>query len=276
MIRLYLVPVPLILLLLLGCSTMIPIANKEITDFDGRKLEHASAGEGQPLIVFISGGGPADMDSWGKVYPEAQSTSKVFAYNRFGDGHSDQVAEAQTGAKVVATLRELLQRLGFTPPYILVGHSLGGLYANLFARLHPREVAGIVLVDSSHPDQGEMMRNPGMIWSVINGAIQKLYATINPTKFSEIAVFDETASQVKNAGPFPDVPLAVITAGKRFTLLASDKMIQTVDDHQRDLAAMSPQGQQIIAERSGHFVQNDQPEVVIRAIREVVEQTRLR
>jgi pimeloyl-ACP methyl ester carboxylesterase len=253
---------------------MIPIPDKKIAEVDGRKLEYAVAGEGRPTIVFINGGGPADMDSWGKVCPEAKGISTVFAYNRFGDGHSDQVAEPQTGVRVVAALRELLRKSGLNPPYVLVGHSLGGLYANLFARLHPLEVAGVVLVDSSHPDQGEMMRNPGAVWSVINGVIQKAYAVINPTKFSEIAVFDETASQVANAGPFPDVPLVVLTAGKRFWWLAPEKTRQTIENHQRSLAAMSAQGKQVIAERSGHFVQNDQPEVVIRAIRDVVESSR--
>ena len=205
---------------------MPPIADKKLTRVDGRKLEYACAGEGQPLIVFVNGGGPADMDSWGTVYPEAKTISAVFAYNRFGDGNSDQVAEPQTGARVVATLRKLLERSGQNPPYILVGHSLGGLHVNLFARLHPQEVVGVVLVDSSHPDQGELMRNQGLVLNWINGALQKLYAAANPTKFSEFASFDETALQIRSAGPFPDVPLVVITAGKRFSLLASDKALK--------------------------------------------------
>jgi len=255
---------------------MIPIPDKKIADVAGRKLEFARAGEGRPPIVFINGGGPANMDSWGKVYPEVKSVSTVFAYNRFGDGHSDQVPEPQTGERVVAALRELLRRSGLNPPYVLVGHSLGGLYANLFARLHPLEVAGVVLVDSSHPDQGEMMRNPGAVWGAVNRVVQKIYTNINPTKFSELAVFDEAALQVANAGPFPDVPLVVLTAGKRFWWLAPEETRQTIENHQRSLAALSARGKQIIAEKSGHFVQNDSPEVVIEAIREVVTQARLR
>ena len=211
------------------------------------------------------------MDSWGKVYPEAKSISAVFAYNRFGDGNSEQVAEPQTGARVVATLRKLLERNGLKPPYVLVGHSLGGLHVNLFARLHPQEVVGVVLVDSSHPDQGELMRNQGLVLNWINGAFQKLYAAANPTKFSEFASFDETASQIRNAERFPDIPLVVVTAGKRFKLLAPDTALKAVENHQRDLVTMSPQGTRIIAQKSGHFIQKDEPEVVIRAICQVME-----
>ncbi len=253
---------------------MTSIPNKRITDVDGHKLEYATAGAGRPAIVFINGGGPADMDSWRKVYPETNRISTVFAYNRFGDGNSDKVNAPQTGANIVATLRELLRGTGLNPPYVLVGHSLGGLYANLFARLHPDEVAGVVLVDSSHPDQGEMMRgaSQGVILSVINAVFQKFYAAINPTKYSETTSFDETASQLKKAGPFPDIPLIVITAGKRPSL-ASEEVIRMIKNHQRSLVAMSAQGKQIIAEKSSHYVQNDQPEIVIQAIHEVVDKS---
>jgi pimeloyl-ACP methyl ester carboxylesterase len=74
----------------------------ELRIFMVAKLEYATAGEGQPIIVFITGGGPADMNSWSKVYAETSRISTVFAYNRFGDGNSDKVSEPQTGAKVVA------------------------------------------------------------------------------------------------------------------------------------------------------------------------------
>lgn len=262
------------LLWLSGCVAMAPIPDRRTTEIEGHKMEYAVAGAGSPTIVFISGGGPAHMDSWSKIYPEAAKISRVVAYNRFGDGESDPAEEAQTGLRVTAALHALLRQTGQPPPYVLVGHSLGGLFANLFARQHPDEVAGVVLVDSSHPDQGEMMHHQGVVWNIVNGALLKIYSLINPTKFSELAAFDETAIQLKNAGAFPDVPLIVITGGKRVTFMVPAETIRTLEDHQRDLATLSPRGRQIVAGNSGHFVQLDEPEVVIDAIREVVAESR--
>src|SRR6266581_1456687 len=170
-------------LLITGCSSGY-MFNKQLVGVDGYQMEYAVDGEGRPAIVFISGGGPADMDTWRKVYPEAKAISKVFAYNRLGDGNSDRSPESQTGEKIVAALSELLRKADVNSPYVLVGHSLGGIYANLFARLRPEEVVGVVLVDSSHPDQAELMRSG--FWGWINRAFLKIYAAINPTKASEV------------------------------------------------------------------------------------------
>ncbi len=258
-------------LLITGCSSGY-MFNKQLVGVDGYQMEYAVDGEGRPAIVFISGGGPADMDTWRKVYPQAKAISKVFAYNRLGDGNSDRSPEPQTGEKIVAALSELLRKADVNSPYVLVGHSLGGIYANLFARLRPEEVVGVVLVDSSHPDQAEQMRSGFGGW--INRAFLKIYAAINPTKASEVVSFDETVAQLRRAGAFPDIPLVVVSAGKRPSF-GFDEMIEVVKAHQRSLATLSPQGRQVIAEKSGHFVQYDSPEVVIEAIREVVAQARV-
>src|SRR6266568_2457558 len=85
-------------LLITGCSSG-PMSGKKLIDVDGHQMEYAVDGEGRPAIVFISGGGPADMDTWRKVYPEAKAISRVFAYNRLGDGNSDRSSEPQTGER---------------------------------------------------------------------------------------------------------------------------------------------------------------------------------
>jgi pimeloyl-ACP methyl ester carboxylesterase len=254
-----------------GCSTLTAIPDKRLSDVGGYPIEFATAGTGRPVIVFISGGGPSEMDKWGGIYQDAKTLSAVFAYNRFGDGRSASVDEPQTGSRIVSTLHDLLRSAGLTPPYLLVGHSLGGLYADLFARSHPEEVSGVVLVDSTHPDQAAILRGEyqGVVARAFNSAILKLFSLVNPTKYSEIATLEETVEEYKKAGPFPDVPLIVITAGKQPPL--SPEGIQKVSGFQRSLAAMSPQGRQVIAERSGHIVQRDQPEIIIQAIHEVVD-----
>ena len=106
---------------------------REIATIDGRRSAFVKAGEGSPVIVFFSGAG-MPIDSWFKVYPTAATMSTAIAYDRLGVDRSDRPTVPQTGDIIVATLRTLLQRAGLTPPYLLVGHSLGGLHAELFAR----------------------------------------------------------------------------------------------------------------------------------------------
>ena len=115
-------------------------------------LQYNISGNGKPNIVLINGGsGP--IEGWMKILPEISESSSVFSYNRFGVTGSDKPKETQDGITIVNTLREALTIVGFEPPYLLVGHSLGGLYANLYARLYPNEVAGIVFLESSHPER---------------------------------------------------------------------------------------------------------------------------
>lgn len=251
---------------------MTAIPGKRFGEISQGKLEYATAGNGQTTVIFLNGGGPASMDSWGKVYPPVASFCRVMAYNRFGDGHSGQVRLAQTGMRVVDALTQLLAVAQCSAPYILVGHSMGGLYANLFARLYPQQVKGVVLVDSAHPDQGEILRQQGGLFGALNRALFTFYAIANPAKASELTVFEETATQVKTAPAFPNIPLTVLSAGKRFSLFVARDTLRTIERHQQELTRLSPQGKQRIAEQSGHYIQNSEPGLVIGAIHEIVDQ----
>ena len=90
---------------------------------------------------------------WDKVISEVSKTKSVFAYNRPGIGNSVKTDKPRDAEQIVEELRSYLKELKIRPPYVLVGHSSGGLYMQLFARKYPSEVAGLVLVDSTHPLQ---------------------------------------------------------------------------------------------------------------------------
>ena len=108
---------------LAGCATVPGV----VTDTaGGRTVEHALAGQGAPVVVFENGLG-ANLDWWAKVWPEVARDTTVLAYNRAGYGKSEASSEARDGAHIVEELRALLRERGLAPPYILVGHSLGGL-----------------------------------------------------------------------------------------------------------------------------------------------------
>ncbi len=124
-------------------------------DIDGHAVAYVAGGTGTPTVVFEAGLGSNGMDSWALVAPDVAEHARVFAYDRPGYGGSDLTESPRDAATMVDDLRQLLVTTGHEPPYLLVGHSLGGTLMDLFARTHPDEVAGLVLVDSRHHEYTE-------------------------------------------------------------------------------------------------------------------------
>lgn len=250
----------LIILAIAGCGASL--SNKDTHWVGVQRLEYVSQGTGSPTVVFNSN---TEMDSWVKVLPEVARFTSVFADNRPGRGSSKPAMGQNTGKRVVERLHRLLEETGQQPPYVLVGHSYSGLFTNLFARTYPDEVAGVVFVDASHPDQEDWWHTHRPLESIIVNEMAK--ATYNWEFFD----FERVAEDIRAAGPFPDIPVIVITAGQKWILDTQAWRDQWLR-FQQDLVALSPQGRQIIATKSGHVIQDQQPEVVIDAIRAIVEQ----
>ncbi len=239
---------------------------------DGQKLAYTIAGQGAPAIVLINGaGGP--IEGWYKLYPEIETLSTVVAYDRPGIGGSPRANEPQTGKAVVHTLRLLLQQAGIQPPYVLVAHSFGGLHANLFARLHPDEVAGVVFLEATSPDDVGMMKEyQSAAQRVLNGALN-IFS--RPDSNDEVSNERRTVEQIKAAPPFPHVPVCVLSGGKKPPGWMSDpKALEMRNTHQEQLARSSSRGSRRVAQGSGHFPQMSEPAFVLDAIRKVLEQCR--
>jgi pimeloyl-ACP methyl ester carboxylesterase len=128
------------------------LKGKESKLFNGAQLEFVSQRSREPTVIFSSGL-DGHLEWWAKVLSEVSKTNSVFAYNRPGIGNSDKTDKPRDAEQIVEELRFYLKELKILPPYVLVGHSSGGLYIQLFARKYPSEVAGLVLVDSTHPLQ---------------------------------------------------------------------------------------------------------------------------
>ena len=111
-------------------------------------------GEGSPTVVFEAGFGNWAA-GWANIYPEIAKRTKVVVYDRAGLGWSDPAPTPRTTDAVIADLHALLQALDAQPPYILVGHSMGGLLNRTYQKRYPDEVAGLVLVDAAHEEQND-------------------------------------------------------------------------------------------------------------------------
>ncbi|MCG8441972.1 MAG: alpha/beta hydrolase [Caulobacterales bacterium] len=129
-----------------SCASM---GDRDKERVDGRPTKYVSNGDGAPTVVFEADIGE-EFDAWKPIFREVSEHSRAFAYTRprYDRGNPlHDAGGARTGESVARHLRQTLQEAGVEPPYVLVGHAVGGLYALTFAKMHPGEVAGVVLVD---------------------------------------------------------------------------------------------------------------------------------
>jgi pimeloyl-ACP methyl ester carboxylesterase len=129
----------------------------ELVDVGGYKMHIDCIGQGSPTVILDAGLGDSFV-SWSKVQPRIAKFARACSYDRAGIGYSDPSPRPRTSKDFAEELHILLHNAGIPPPYLLVGHSMGGFDVRLYASLYPSEVAGMVLVDSSHPEQQKRLR----------------------------------------------------------------------------------------------------------------------
>ncbi|WP_409297823.1 alpha/beta fold hydrolase [Peribacillus sp. SCS-26] len=233
-------------------------------------LQYNISGNGKPNIVLINGGsGP--IEGWMKIIPEISGSTSVFSYNRFGVAGSDKPKEAQDGLTIVRTLREALTLVGFEPPFVLVGHSLGGLYANLYARLYPNETAGIIFLESSHPKDLILNQYQGKTVKAMNKILEIFDFLSSHKQFNEVNFVKETVNQIHQLVTFLEIPVYVITGGKENRMMPEEVRKKRLEN-QLELLSLSPNSNHILAEKSGHFPQLTDPNLVIETIMDCVKQ----
>jgi len=259
-------------------------------DVGGYSLFIYCVGQGSPTIVLESGLNGVSSD-WERLLPDLRQIARVCVYDRAGLGASDFSPHPRTSGHMVEELRVLLRNAGAPGPYVLVGWSFGGMNARLYAAQYPQDVAGVVLLESSHPDRNERSlallppRTQGEPGSLTE--LRQWWASdwgvpiLNPLGVD----WRVSAEQVRAAGDLGDMPLIVITKspdlqyadwGPDFPRDVALKLEEAWQEMQRELVGLSTSGRQIVAERSGHCIHCAEPRLVVDAIREVVETARSR
>lgn len=253
------------LLLVTGLSGCASLPDKSIVRIDNRNVEYALTGNGDKTVVFENGLG-GTMDWWAKVWPNLGGSVTALAYNRPGYGDSEPVSSPRDGQHIVEELRLLLNARHLPAPYILVGHSLGGLYMQLFARLYPGEVSALILVDSTHPEQ---LKGSGAYenWPLWLRMLFR-FATSDVAK-QEFNAIDTTGSTVLALQTFAGKPVLVLSAlqpGEDTSALADD-----ANAKRRDIAGLYPGSTQIWVD-SGHAIPLEAPDSVVAAIQAALKQ----
>src|SRR5215216_4501729 len=273
----------------------------DLVDVGDHSLHINCVGEGSPTVI-LEAANLGMSAHWVRVQQQLAQTTRVCSYDRAGMGWSERGPEPRDARQISSELHTLLKGADTEGPYVLVGHSYGGLYARMYAARYPKQVAGVVLVDSSHPEQFthseegramyEQTRRMGAFlpWLTRLGVIRltNLYPAhpdLPPKQRAQIEAFNsstqqwvttveefgatpETSAQVSNMGSLGDKPLAVISAGKQ-----SPDWLEMQDE----LAALSPNSIHSVVKGATHeslLYDKGDSQVTSAAIQQVVQAVR--
>ncbi|MDF2690237.1 MAG: alpha/beta hydrolase fold-domain containing protein [Gammaproteobacteria bacterium] len=247
----------------------VPKSIGQCVDVGAYQLFVNVQGNTGPVVVFESGRGNTG-DTWNQVVPLVAQFARAVTYDRVNLGYSQSQPDANslvTAKQIAENLHALLHAEKLVPPYILVGHSDGGLYIQMFARLYPKEVSGAVFIDAASPNQA------------FSGSLPP---KTDPA-YCEALGFKTSQAQVKQAPPFPHIPIIVLTASYHgsmnpsaiFHMISETGQSVTMTEkkdqylwegYQNQLAKLSPNSMHIYAYGSDHYIQKFQPNLVVDAV----------
>lgn len=284
----------------------------KLVDVGGYRLHIQCAGAGRPTVVLETGA-LAMSALWGVMQPQVAVHTRVCSYDRAGLGWSDPGPEPRDGLHIASELRTLLRNAGETSPYVLVGHSFGGVLVRVYTDQYPEDVVGLLLLDSSHPDQvarfEKVLGKPSFLEAHLSPDFAVL-ARLGVLRFgfrftdaehrfdglgprraaefkaffaasshqsageAEIEVWEETAAQTRATRRLGELPLVVISAGETNPLSPEGRVRFEL---QEELASLSSRGSHRILAGTTHGSLATNPAhaaQVAEAIRELVEVTR--
>jgi len=292
-----------------------PVPGK-LVDIGGRRIQIDCRGAGTPTVVFEDGLDMGGSLSWAGVHDSIARTTRACAYSRAGVMWSDASTGPQTGKTVAEDLHLALAKAGERPPYVMVGHSLGGPYIMIYTKYFGPEVAGLVFVDASHPEQPARVKSltpmtlaaamkPLRVAAMFGrvGVVRRFAAadsappqpvaavkataafasTSLPAMLKEVDGFDQTLAEAGSFRRLGNRPLVVLTATAPMPKedLAMMKMTAAQGREyqarwlqmQNEEASWSSCSQHQSVD-SGHYIQFEQPQVVVAAMRSVIDSVR--
>ncbi|MFJ8238699.1 alpha/beta fold hydrolase [Bacillus tropicus] len=222
--------------------------------FQGKKL--------QPVIIMEAGYGDYSK-AWDHIAEGLTEYGTVLTYDRAGLGKSGNSSKRRISSEMIKELRSCLEKLQLKPPYIFIGHSFGGINARLFTTFYPENMMGVVLVDSTPENYKEAFL------PIMSPEFQEAYYKqfVHESSYEEFMFSLGEAD--KHCQSMRNIPLIVLAAGKKAFYLqeAQMKWLQL----QEELLRLSSNHKFVIAERSGHYIQKDEPHYIIDAIKWIIE-----
>lgn len=266
----------------------------------GRKLYLECHGTGSPTVVLEAGTGDlaeiwslAPFGPGRPVFPAVARFTRVCAYDRPGTyllpdqlSRSDPVAMPRSAGDIVLDLRTLLRAAHVPGPYVLAGHSFGGMVARLYATTHARRIAGLVSIDAQNEDFAAAYKEfltPEQYVAAVNPGPPPGLESYSAIERLSLEVSAAQMRQAQADTPLRRMPLVVLSHSRELPNpfgFPPDWPVEALErafqDSQDELAELVPGARHVIAARSGHYIQLDQPRLVTREIRRVVREARSR
>ncbi|MGB3699862.1 MAG: alpha/beta hydrolase [Anaerolineales bacterium] len=274
----------------MACCTPRPESPRdELVDIGTHRLYIHCTGTGRPTVVIDTGLGES-YESWESVIATLSRQTRVCAYDRAGYGRSEPGPMPRDSQRSADELHLLLANSGEDAPFLLVGHSLGGLNMQLYASTYPEEVAGLVLLDLSplawmmgegFPEMRELFNQQSVAHREKADAVSvssdpdaigfAAYMDATASEFEEF--FGRTADEVAAISSFGELPLTVIGATKPASGFGDSGQAfrQFCNEESKVLARKSKSGEFILAEGSSHHIHLDAPQLVIDAILQLMQ-----
>ncbi len=249
---------------LAGCSTLPPASTLQLGD---TRIAVVQRGGGSPVAVFQAGLGDGSA-VWSALWERLEPGQPVFAYDRPGYGDSSAAKAPRDPCAIAEELHAALKAAHVPPPYLLVGHSIGGLYQAAFAKLYPAETAAVLLLDPTHPEH----------WATLQREVPAMAGTVSVLRNTAFGAAmrlefdDQAACNTRLAAlPAPAVPARLLVRS-RYVLLESGAFEAMARGLQQRWLADWPGLQRVEVQGSGHYIQKDRPEAVSSALAQLRSQ----
>lgn len=237
------------LLTISACATKS--SDDHVAMVDGQRVAYRMFGTGEPVVVMIAGLGDG-LNSFQDVAPEIAKAATVIIYDRAGYGASSAAAGPRDAQAADRELSGLLAQIGVRGPYVLVGHSVGGLFAEYHAAMHPDDVAGLILEDSRPADFTRRCEAADVDMCVAPASLVRFMPNGAQAEFTSLSL---TIEQVEATAPLRGKPVLVLSRSVRPNTSAFDRIWSAA---QEDLALRYPGSRHLVASRAGHYVHQDQ------------------
>ncbi|HZJ10260.1 MAG TPA: alpha/beta hydrolase [Trueperaceae bacterium] len=313
----------LLVVLTVAAAQNLPDAPGELVDVNDHALHLYCEGEGSPTVILETGLGDGAIN-FRSLQSRVATFTRVCSYDRAGYGWSETGPEPRDVDTLVSELETLLNNAGVDGPYVMAGHSYGGILSWVFANRNPEEVRGVVLIDSSHPDQltalaavpevvavqdMEIEGLAGVVAAaeagqlpaeavmpnappVLSSSAKQTWATlfVQPKQLrAVVAEYDAIGVGLEQASGSVDIgaiPLTVLSRGiglegqlpaealegLGLTPDVLERFDEVWSELQADLVGLSTNAKRVVAENSNHYIYYGQPELVVAAIRELVNE----
>ncbi|MFY8127937.1 MAG: alpha/beta fold hydrolase [Chitinophagaceae bacterium] len=244
------------------------------TKFNNKTIEISNTLGSSASIVLVGGFG-SELKTWQNLYSILPNNASIFSYNRAGIGNSENVDGSRDAIGIAKEMRAILAANNVKPPYVLVAHSMGGVYARMFYHLHPNLVKGIVLVDATHENQLDSLlshvpaTDRSMILAQMAAANDaELQAMQNGSLKEEFrANFATNYQQIRQYNAIKNIPIYVVTSTK----VTADNPAFVVDIHkelhEQWAMAAGLNGRFIATSNSEHYIHVDEPGLVAEGVR---------